>query len=106
MFECSECLYTPVKGHFYLSLFPPPCLQVRVHTCMCVCVRACVCREGVLVLISMYSVMSLRLVRKQRYIKKFLLSLLLFCSLYFHFRILGGIKVSLITELHMEKGGE
>ena len=29
----------------------------------------CVCREGVLVLISMYSALSLTLVREQRYVK-------------------------------------
>ena len=37
--------------------------------CVCVCVCVCVSREGVLVLISMYSAESLTLVRAQRCIK-------------------------------------
>ena len=42
------------------------CLCVCVCACVCVCVCVCVyvCREGVLVLISMYNSVSLTLVRE------------------------------------------
>ena len=46
------------------------CMCVCVYVCVCVtfvcCVCVYVCREGVMVLISMYSAMSLTLVREYR----------------------------------------
>ena len=45
-------------------------MHPRVPVCVCLCYCCvCVCWEGVLVLISMYSQMSLTLVREQHYIK-------------------------------------